>query len=441
MDPFVVPDDKHDEESKPLITCIAEVGFLFIIASLAVIGNIVNFVVIGSSKSLKTCQGYFLLSLATADFGMGLVTLSAIVPAVIHRWPYGDTCCLIIAYMSEVCSRVSLITIISLSIERYIAVIHPFRYQRYVTKRKIAVIIVSTWLFCIAFFSQLFTRLYGLNYEFDVDKLVCSADYEDNMTYFIVALSLLLVPSFVVITFTSISVHIRVLKSSHRREVLFGRSSSVAMVPHRLPTHFRRNFKAFKLLVIIAGVYYITWLPYTILASLLTTVISHTTLPTFVEFLTYWLTISSSGFNVFVYFVMNQNYRRRAKDLWLRFRVSCRQWCCPTKWDCNTLPKRLADAHSFPSTASANHRFYIGIRRSDGNVMPTDVRVDSGRFSDECLNDFVLIPTDEHLFSIKSLKRMRSEPMRKRSVGQPTFSLKIDALVPSVQPSFEPTTA
>lgn len=434
-------DDTETDPMNPLVVSIIEALFVLLIALLAVLGNIVNIVVIGGAKSLKSCQGYFLLSLAIADLGMGIVATIGIAPATMHRWPYGDFMCKLSSYVTEVCTRVSLLMIIGLSIERYIAVIHPFQYNRFVTKNRVLFTIIMTWLLCIAFFLVLFTKI-GLGYEYDLDKLACSAAYEDTMEYYIAALVILLVPSFVVITFTSISVHVRVLQSSRRRETLFGRSGSAGQGnDKRLPLHFRRNMKAFKMLVIIAGVYYITWLPYTILAGLfLTCAVRYETLPSFVEFLTFWLTVSNSGFNVFVYFAMNKKFRKKAKDIFQRIRTAFLLCCCMRFCEVVEVSRKNREyQHSSLRGSVHDGRYFLGIRKSNGEVVPTTLRIKSGRFSDGTMSAVGVIPTDQHIFSLRSLKKMRSEPFTKKSVAMPTMSLKMEMRKDGGQPDFFPT--
>ncbi|XP_063954091.1 probable G-protein coupled receptor 21 [Lytechinus pictus] len=428
--------ETEDDPMNPLVVSIIEALFVLLIAVLAVFGNVMNIVVIGGSKSLKNCQGYFLLSLAIADLGMGIVATIGIAPATMHRWPYGDFMCQFSSYVTEVCTRVSLIMIIGLSIERYIAVIHPFQYNRIVTKNRVLFTIIITWLLCLAFFLVLFTEV-GLGYEFDLDKLACSAAYEDTMEYYIAALAILLVPSFAVITFTSISVHVRVLQSSKRRQILFGRSTSASPGNgERFPMHFRRNMKAFKMLVIIAGVYYITWLPYTIIASLVLATVCHKTLPSLVEFLAFWLTVSNSGFNVFVYFAMNRKFRNKAKDIFQRLRATFLFCCCRHFYEVFEVIRRNREYPNSSFQGSVDRRFYLGIRNSKGEVVPTTLRIKSGSFSDATMNAIGVIPTDQHIFSLRSLKKMRSEPMRKKSVAMPTMSLKMEMRREGGQPKF-----
>lgn len=73
---------------------------------------------------------YYLLSLAAADLLCGalVVPLSAY-PALTGRWPYGDVLCRLIGYLEVTLWAVSVYTFMWISVDRYLAVRKPLRYE------------------------------------------------------------------------------------------------------------------------------------------------------------------------------------------------------------------------------------------------------------------------------------------------------------------------
>lgn len=73
---------------------------------------------------------YYLLSLSAADLLCGLLVVPlSVYPAIIRDWPYGDLLCRLTGYLEVTLWAVSVYTFMWISVDRYLAVRKPLRYE------------------------------------------------------------------------------------------------------------------------------------------------------------------------------------------------------------------------------------------------------------------------------------------------------------------------
>lgn len=80
---------------------------------------------------------YYFLSLAAADLlnGMLIVPLS-VYPALTGHWIYGDIVCRVTGYLEVTLWSISVYTFMWISVDRYLAVRKPLRYETVQTKTR-----------------------------------------------------------------------------------------------------------------------------------------------------------------------------------------------------------------------------------------------------------------------------------------------------------------
>jgi hypothetical protein len=64
---------------------------------------------------------------------------------LLNYWPFGDVFCDIWLVMDVLCCTASIYLVLAISIERYIGVTSPLRYNVYVTKRRVYLVILFAW--------------------------------------------------------------------------------------------------------------------------------------------------------------------------------------------------------------------------------------------------------------------------------------------------------
>lgn len=73
---------------------------------------------------------YYLLSLAVADLLIGVFVVPlSVYPAITGRWMFGDLMCRLAGYVEVTLWSVSVYTFMWISVDRYLAVRKPLRYE------------------------------------------------------------------------------------------------------------------------------------------------------------------------------------------------------------------------------------------------------------------------------------------------------------------------
>ncbi|KAK0086230.1 hypothetical protein PV325_003538 [Microctonus aethiopoides] len=92
------------------------------------IGNVSTCVVIAKNRSMHTATNYYLFSLAVSDL---LLLVSGLPPEMYYIWshfPYvfGEAFCIIQSFAAETSANATVLTITAFTVERYVAICHPF---------------------------------------------------------------------------------------------------------------------------------------------------------------------------------------------------------------------------------------------------------------------------------------------------------------------------
>ncbi|XP_053945277.1 pyrokinin-1 receptor [Anastrepha ludens] len=113
-----------------------------------VIGNISTCIVIKKNRSMHTATNYYLFSLAISDF---LLLLSGVPQEMYFIWskyPYvfGEYFCIGRGVLAETSANATVLTITAFTVERYMAICHPFLGQAMSKLSRAIRIIVLIWL-------------------------------------------------------------------------------------------------------------------------------------------------------------------------------------------------------------------------------------------------------------------------------------------------------
>lgn len=131
-----------------LVTITVLYSLIFI---MGLVGNIITCIVISRNKSMHTATNFYLFNLAVTDM---LMLLSAMPPDLYNAWypsqyPFESAVCVAQGLFAEASTNVTILTISSFTIERYIAICHPFRQQAMSKLSRAVKFIVGIWLFAV----------------------------------------------------------------------------------------------------------------------------------------------------------------------------------------------------------------------------------------------------------------------------------------------------
>lgn len=95
----------------------------------ALLGNGLVCFVVQTTPRMKTVTNYFIVNLAVGDILMTLfcVPFSFVSMLVLRYWPFGEVMCKVVNYSQAVSVLVSAYTLLAISIDRYMAIMHPLK--------------------------------------------------------------------------------------------------------------------------------------------------------------------------------------------------------------------------------------------------------------------------------------------------------------------------
>ncbi|XP_028985804.3 adenosine receptor A1-like [Betta splendens] len=115
------------------------------IAVLAMIGNVLVCLAVARNKRLRTVTNYFLVSLAVADILVGLLAIPCAVLTDLGQPRHDLPLCLVLLSILMVLTQSSILSLLAVAAERYMAILLPFQYQRVMSPRNAQVALMVTW--------------------------------------------------------------------------------------------------------------------------------------------------------------------------------------------------------------------------------------------------------------------------------------------------------
>lgn len=165
-------DVNTDIYSKVFVTVIYVL--LFVIGCL---GNSITLYTLLTKKSLQNLQStvhYHLASLAISD----LLILILCMPIelynfiwVHHPWAFGEAVCKGYYFMRDGCSYATAFNIASLSVERFMAICHPFKAKSIMSRSRTKKLISAMW---VASFLLATPMLFTMGQRLTQDEFICT---------------------------------------------------------------------------------------------------------------------------------------------------------------------------------------------------------------------------------------------------------------------------
>ncbi|XP_023234223.1 G-protein coupled receptor moody-like [Centruroides sculpturatus] len=110
-------------------------------------GNIITIIALLKSPRLRNATSAFIINLCAADGFYCAFTLPLATSTFIHMtWIYDNYLCMIYPLIRYSNATVSVLTIMAITINRYVIIVHPKIYSRIYTKISISISIVCIWL-------------------------------------------------------------------------------------------------------------------------------------------------------------------------------------------------------------------------------------------------------------------------------------------------------
>ncbi|XP_051878267.1 glucose-dependent insulinotropic receptor [Pristis pectinata] len=321
-------------------------GIVTVLSLLIIASNALVIVVLALMISKnRSASLYFILNLAVADMLVGFTCFGTAV-IVLSRQSFATTGTLCILRISLLMSpsAASVLTMVSVAFDRFLAIKLPLRYCQLMTDKMVAMIIAGLWSIAllIGFLPAIFQQLKPDKYN------NCNLFSVVNPNYIIVVFCSCFVPaSLTVVYFYSVILKIAY---SHTRQILESERVSSASSPATPPRCHIRDVKAVRTIGILVGCFMVAWAPFFI-ASIVQACCIECQLHIIIEDYLCLLGLSNSLMNPLIY------------SYWQRdVRVQLCQMCCCAKF-------RITQVLSFSCQREAGDIQNPGTERGDDNQL------------------------------------------------------------------------
>ncbi|XP_030419704.1 melanopsin-like [Gopherus evgoodei] len=123
---------------------------VLIIGSIGVIGNLLVLYAFYSNKKLRTPPNYFIMNLAVSDFLMSASQAPiCFINSLRKEWILGEIGCDLYAFCGALFGITSMMTLLAISIDRYLVITQPLQSMRWTSKKHTKQIIVIVWLYSL----------------------------------------------------------------------------------------------------------------------------------------------------------------------------------------------------------------------------------------------------------------------------------------------------
>ncbi|XP_018571456.1 pyrokinin-1 receptor-like, partial [Anoplophora glabripennis] len=150
----LIPKSEWGPKRDPLYIIIPISVIYVITFILGVLGNVSTCVVIARNKSMHTATNYYLFSLAISDLLLLTSGLPPEIYSIWYKYPYifGETFCVLQGFAAETSANATVLTITAFTVERYVAICHPFLSHTLSKLNRAIKFIIAIWLIamCLA---------------------------------------------------------------------------------------------------------------------------------------------------------------------------------------------------------------------------------------------------------------------------------------------------
>ncbi|XP_003788085.1 alpha-1D adrenergic receptor [Otolemur garnettii] len=263
--------------------------FLAAFILMAVAGNLLVILSVACNRHLQTVTNYFIVNLAVADLLLSATVLPfSASKEVLGIWVFGRAFCDVWAAVDVLCCTASILSLCTISVDRYVGVRHSLKYPAIMTERKAAAILALLWAVALVVSVG---PLLGWKEPVPQDERFCNITEEVGYAVFSSVCSFYLPMAVIVVMYCRVYVvarsTTRSLEAGVKRER--GKASEVVLRIHcrgasmgadgahgtrsakghtfrsslsvRL-LKFSREKKAAKTLAIVVGVFVLCWFPF-----------------------------------------------------------------------------------------------------------------------------------------------------------------------------------
>ncbi|XP_038648874.1 trace amine-associated receptor 1 [Scyliorhinus canicula] len=299
--------------------------FITMIMMATMVGNCLVVLAIFYFKKLRSITNAFVLSLAVADFLVGIMVMPySMIRTIEGCWHFGPIFCQIHSSLDVMFCTASILHLSCIALDRYYAVCDPLAYHCKMSPGKVVILLFVCWTVPAAIsFIPIMLQLHKFNIAPDL-LTKSSCVFMVNPIYAVCA-SLI---AFYLPMFTMLAAYWKIYRAARKQAIQIGAvdnqiqgCASGFVTAHTHKQSIKRERKAAKTLGIIIGAFLVFWLPF-FTANIVDPFLGYKLGRVTWEVLI-WLGYSNSSLNPFLYAFFNRSFRRAFLNI-----ISCKI-CAP----------------------------------------------------------------------------------------------------------------
>ena len=304
------------------IKVVAQMVVFAVIILAAFVGNSLICVSVARFRHLRTNTNFILLSLALTDLSMVVIMVLNAVTTVTGEWIFGEWWCRAVASAGLTLSFISILHLCCLSVDRYIAIQKPFRYQFIVTRRRVITVLLLIWMSV-----TVILNIPLADFEFRADTYGCTNPASENgqtfSPYIFFLVGLFVIIPFAIICFAN-AVVFKTAFTQARQLSRVERSlrESSADICEEEPqqtksteTHsLKREIKSARTFALVVGLFLLCYTPFYTTGTY-RKVAGPGKVPSGVMLATTWIAFANSFCNPIVYGLRYSPFRKAFKTL------------------------------------------------------------------------------------------------------------------------------
>ncbi|XP_012145303.1 tachykinin-like peptides receptor 86C [Megachile rotundata] len=272
-------------------------------------GNIIVIWIVLAHRRMRTVTNYFLVNLSIADLMMSLLNCAFNFIFLLNSdWPFGVVYCTINNFVAHVTVASSVLTLVVISFDRYMAIMRPLKHRMSRKRTVIIVFLIWTISSVLALPCLLYSTTESRRYSNGRSRISCYLLWPDG-SYLNSKIEYFYNLVFLSVTYL-IPMTVMAICYSFMGRKLWG-SKSIGELTYNQKKSIKSKRKVVKMFIIVVTIFAICWLPYQAIFIFLyhhrhfteTSYIQHV----YLSF--YWFAMSNAMVNPIIYYWMNNRFR------------------------------------------------------------------------------------------------------------------------------------
>jgi allatostatin A receptor len=299
-------------ERMTLIVSIIVPILFGIIIVIGLIGNALVVVVVSANKQMRSTTNLLIINLACAD----LLFIVFCVPFtasdyVLTFWPFGDVWCKIVQYLIVVTAHASVYTLVLMSLDRFLAVVHPIKSMSVRTEHHALIAIGVLWVVIVVTAVPVYYTHGTRHYDFFNEEHTVCIFLNEEYQWAVFQISFF-VTSFVLPLALICGLYLCILLRLWRGVAPGGRVSAESR---------RGKKRVTRMVVIVVVTFAFCWCPIQIILVLKSmNMYEITTFSVMTQIISHVLAYMNSCVNPILYAYLSENFRKAFRKV---------IYCCP----------------------------------------------------------------------------------------------------------------